>query len=851
MSDRQLTESQPQPDLSSCAREPIQFLASIQPYGCLLVISNDWVIQNASANSREFLQVGELELVGRRLTELLLPEAMHTLRGKVQTLVGEDDGARVFGLDLLGDGRRYDVALHRSGRSFLLEFERKSQQVHRDDLALVQPLLARVRRARSIEEMCHAAARGLWVLTQFARVMVYRFEPDGHGVVVAEHRSEDVGSYLGLHFPEGDIPPQARALYRRSLLRIIADVDAAPVPLVPAFDPEGRPVDLSLAVTRAVSPVHLEYLRNMQVGASMSVSILRDGELWGLMACHHPEPHYVDYETRSAVELFTQLLSYELILREDQAEREQVARAHDLHERLVMLFEAGLDFSSGLGQLMEEIGAVIDVDGIALHSGEGYCAQGLAPDETEFRRIEQHLARVPEGRVFFSENLEQACPGAVSPDRHIGGLMALPIKRHPRQFVMLFRREITQDLVWAGNPAKYVSDDRGRIHPRRSFAAWRETVRGQSAAWTPGERRAAEVLRVTLLELVLKLTTDTSIAGQKRSQKQEILISELNHRLRNTFGLLNGMLTQAAQEDEILEAYATRLGGRIRALAKANDQLTLTQQASFSLSELIAGEVAAYSGDARRVTFDGGDIRLPAGLRATLALVVHELVTNSVKYGALGSSAGRLRIVMAPTVHGGASWIWQESDGPAVVQPDRVGFGTTLITHSIPHELGGEANVEYHPEGLRAFFHLPARHVESFVPTHLPLSPAPNGPVLDVGAAPTLSGTALVVEDNFLIAMNAADALRSLGADDVLIAGTTREALRMIDAQPISLAILDVDLGGETSAAVADRLRADGVPYLLATGYDQVRSADDSFRNAHVLVKPYSNKGIAEALGHV
>jgi light-regulated signal transduction histidine kinase (bacteriophytochrome) len=563
------------------------------------------------------------------------------------------------------------------------------------------------------------------------------------------------------------------------------------------------------------------------------------------MACHHPQPHHIDYETRSAVELFTQLFSYELALFEERLEREQAARAHDLHERLVMLFEGGLDFGSGLDRIAAEIGNVIDFDGLALVSDGRYCTQGLAPDKEEFNRLERHFARAPAGRVSCTEHLEQACPGAVLPERRIGGLLAIPINRHPRQFLMLFRSEVAQNVVWAGNPTK-VTADQGRIHPRISFAAWQEIVRGKCAPWSPGERRAAEVLRVTLLELVLKLTFDQNVAGQKRSRKQEVLISELNHRLRNVFGLMEGILAQA---DPAGTPYVEEVKGRLRSLARANDQLTRTRRDRFSLVDLIRDEVAAFGGAVDRATFEGGDVLLPAVHGATLSLVAHELVTNSVKYGALSRTEGTIVVSFASTRQG-IEWTWQEHGGPPVVQPERVGFGNTLIAQSIPHELGGKARVDYHPEGLLACFVLPKRIAE-LVADKPPARSASAGSASPVSAI-QLSGTALVVEDNLIIAMNAADALRGLGADDVLIAGTIPEALALIDAHPITLAILDVDLSGQTSAAVAERLKERAVPYLLATGYDAEQVARESgIPTSHVLSKPYSNEGIAEILGRI
>lgn len=832
-----------------CASEQIQFMGFVQSYGCLLVINNSWIVQNASENTFDILGLKAEGLIGTRLIDQLSPDAMHTLRGKVQTLSGGDESVRVFGINLFDDGRRFDAALHRSGQHYLVEFERKTNAAQRDDLSLVEPLMAKVRRAESVEEMCKIAARGLWALTGFSRVMAYRFEPDHSGRVIAEMASANMDRYLGLAFPAGDIPPQARALYKRNLLRIIPDISAAPSAITPPTDPQGRPVDLSMAVTRAVSPIHIEYLANMGVRASMSVSIMRDGELWGMMACHHPEPLYIDYETRSAIELFVQLLSYELAIHEDRIEREEAEKANALHDRLVMLFEAGLDFSTGLAELSREISSVIEFDGIALRNNDRYHCDGLAPTDEEFRRIEAQLATMPAGRLVVTSRLESVMPGALDPGSGIAGLMALPIRRHPREAVVLFRREVTQNVVWAGRPPEE-EDGAKRISPRQSFAAWQETVRGTSAEWSPGERRAGEVLRVTLLELVVKIASDSSRAGRARSQRQEVLISELNHRMRNVFGLVEGIVSDG-RSDPALAPYIDSVIGRIRALARANEQLTGGNAKMFSLCELVRNEAEAFGGSAGAIHFGRLDLRLEAELRPTMALVMHELVTNSVKHGALGSRGGVVSLDISREAEGASAQIvWSERGGPPVREPSRVGFGTTLITRSIPHELGGTAMLEYLPEGLEARFTVPSNRIEAFVPIRSEAkgqtSAAPEKQERNQNK--NLEGKVLVVEDNLIIAMNAADALRALGAEEVLTAGNVAQALELIEENEITLGLLDVDLASENSSAVAAVLKERDIPFLLATGYEGVRLESPAYAGAPLLAKPYSNEAIAAHL---
>ncbi len=832
-------------DIDACAREPIQFLGRVQAFGALVVISHDWRVRHASENTEAILGLPASGLIGTPLLDVLSREAVHAMRGKVQSIGGDEESARLTGIDLRDDGRRFDVTMHLSGNLYLLDIEPVPEvATPRDAMAMVQPLLGKVRRARSVEEVCDIAVRGIWAMTGFARVMCYRFHADYSGEVIAECRMRNMDSFLGLHFPASDIPPQARALYERNLLRIIPDVAAPTARILPAPRGAEPPLDLSMAVTRAVSPIHIEYLQNMGVGASMSVSILREGRLWGMIACHHDAARNVDSATRAAIELFAQMLSYELALQHERRMREKAAAARELHKRLLMLFEAGSPLSEGLAAVSSTLHEVIDFHGLAVISGRDYAAEGDVPTEAEFAALEEALARQPEGKVFATDHLEGAAPGAVDPARGLGGLLAIPIQRDPRRHLMLFRREVLRDVRWAGAPTKVV-DAEGRISPRRSFAAWSEEVRGHCEAWDAGEIEAAEVLRIALLELMLKLVSERSRRGEDRSARQEVLISELSHRLRNVFGLATGIIRATGQDSPGVKDFAEGLTSRFAALARANEQVFSEASGTFRLSELLRAELEAFAGSAEGLRMEGGDIALPGPLRPTLALVFHELATNAVKYGALSQPGGAVRVAVSRNPGGGAAWTWEETGGPPVTPPARRGFGSTLIANTLPHELGGETTLDYTAEGLRARFALPARHVAGFhdAPPQFAQA-APDGPAQQAAA---LRGRGLVVEDNLIIALHAVDALRALGAEDVEIAGSSGEALGFIDRQKPDFAVLDLDLGGASSAPVAERLRALGVPIVLATGYDAGAPAQGIFAGLPLVSKPYTTRSIGAA----
>jgi len=253
-------------DLTSCDREPIHILGHVQSFGCLIMVSSDWLITHASRNCAEFLGRDAESLIGTRFADLFAELPAHKLRGATQALNAPDQGARLFAFELFEDGRQFDISVHRSANGFCFEFERKDNTSDAlGDLSLVRSLIARVSQHDDLDALASDAVRALRGLTGFDRVLIYKFLLDGTGETIAESCGVGMCRYLGLRFPASDIPKQARELYRRNYIRLIADVDAPPSEIIPGRSPEGEPPDLSMAVTRSVSPVHLEYLRNMDV----------------------------------------------------------------------------------------------------------------------------------------------------------------------------------------------------------------------------------------------------------------------------------------------------------------------------------------------------------------------------------------------------------------------------------------------------------------------------------------------------------------------------------------------------------------------------------------------------------
>ncbi len=839
-----------QVNLSNCDREPIQIPGSVQPFGFLLTLLSDSTICMASENVGEFLGIEVAALLQRHIDDVFTAEAISVIRGRVDYLSGTDAVERIFGLQLQEGRPQFDLAIHFSGAYLIVEAEPSVVQPDVNSGELVRLMLVRLRKTRGMADLAHESARQLKALTGFDRVMVYRFHQDGSGEVIAEAARSGLEPFLGLHYPASDIPQQARILYQRNWLRIIADVDGRPAMLRSTATHNAALLDLSMSVLRSVSPVHVEYLHNMGVGASMSISILRDGKLWGLFACHHYSPYHISFEKRTASELFGQMFSWILEGREREDEMVYEARAHQIQERLMETAASHAHSSRAVIDFMGEYRKMIDCDGIAVWSEGGVTLDGETPTENEVKDLIGFINRTSPGRICASAEIAKVYAAGLSFRDRAAGFLAIPISRVPRDCLIFFRREVLRSVNWAGDPNKsYASGPLGsRLTPRKSFELWQETVAGQSKPWSRGDLRIAESLRVTLLEVILQLSDLAARERRNAQERQELMIAELNHRVRNILSLVRGLVTQSKDTATSIEEFCAVLGGRVQALARAHDQITSLNWAPVALKSLVESEAGAYLGSrAGRIRLDGPDVALDPKAFATLALVVHEMMTNSAKYGALADSSGQVEVIWK--IDRGSSLVidWKESGGPPVQPPSRRGFGTTIIERSVPFDLKGDAEIHFNLLGVEARFVIPANFVEMMTS----ISGAPTRLEVEQGAPPRLSDTALIVEDNLIIAMSAEVILLELGARHVETAASVNQAMQAIGRAKPSFALLDVNLGGESSIPVGKKLLELQVPFVFATGYGDRAPIPEELAAAPVIQKPYTRETIENALARL
>lgn len=840
-------------DLSNCDREPIHVLGRIQPIGFLLALTADWLIARVSANVREFLGRTPEELLGKPLADVLPRQAMHDLRNRTTILRGQDAVERLYNCELVPGARRFDIAVHMSGGQVVIEAE-PTEGAQGDAGGLVRSMISRLDQCADFTAFFREGARQIHALTGYDRVMVYRFSPDGSGEVVGEACKPGIGKFLGLHYPASDIPAQARELYKRNLLRVITDVNATSVPIVPQYDESGHALDLSLSTLRSVSPIHIEYLKNMGVGASMSISIIVDGKLWGLFACHHYSARCPTFERRSVCELFAQMYSMRLESRERQETVEFERRARNISDQLLGAVASNETLLKDPDWLADILTHAIPADGVGVWIAGSYAFSGITPPTEEFRRIIRALNGTAAGKIYTTDHIGSLVDGAGAFATTAAGLLSIPISRSPRDYVVLFRTEMVRSVRWAGDPHKPVQygPNGPRLTPRESFEEWKELVQGKSKPFTPSEMRVAETLRATLIEVVLRLADEASAERQQASARQELLIAELNHRVRNILGVIRGLIRQSQPNDEAVRDFVKVVDGRIHALARAHNQITDDHWGPAPMQALIDAEAAAFVADRERLTSEGTPVLLNPQAYSTMALLLHELVTNSTKYGSLSVPGGSVNLSWERKGERGDLVVrWSEKGGPPVKPPKRKGFGTTIIERSIPYDLGGAAEMDYAVDGVRATFRIPARHVaepKAFAGTSIKFPrTAPGHP--QTPPYKMLAGhELLLVEDSLIIALDAEDIAIRLGAESISTAATVEAALDIIEERPPTVAMLDINLGDRNSFPIAHKLLDLDIPFLFATGYGEQAQLPMEHRGRIVVQKPYTLENVARAM---
>ena len=498
-------------DLTDCKHETIHIPGLIQPHGVLLVLQEPYfTIIQISSNTLDLINISPDELLGKTLLTLLNPQQIAAIR---QCLSEDFDHVNPLEISIERTTKvlLFDGIVHRQNELIFLELEPKQESEKADFFELYRHfkgMITKIQKAPTLLKMSEEVVKEVRLVTGFDRVMVYRFDAEGAGQVIAESRADSLTSYLGLYYPQSDIPKQAKQLYTLNLLRLIPDTIYQPSALVPAHNPvDNCPTDLSLSVLRSVSSGHLEYLNNMGVRASMSISLIQEQTIWGLIVCHHSTSRYVPYRVRTMCEFVGQVMSVELSNKEAREDLDYKITLKSVQSKIVESLSQSERFLNGLLQLDSNLLDLVSASGAAICTVDQIIRIGQTPPESELRDLRDWVKTHIQHNLFQTRSLIQLYPAAASFKAVASGVLALEFSHFHQNYIFWFRPEVIQTVNWAGNPNNLVEvTDSGerQLLPRKSFKKWQETVQGYSLPWKACEIEVVAELRSLIVGVILK-----------------------------------------------------------------------------------------------------------------------------------------------------------------------------------------------------------------------------------------------------------------------------------------------------------------------------------------------------------
>lgn len=516
-------------NLTNCDEEPIHIPGTIQPHGFLLALEQKGLTtEYCSGNASAHLGLRLDQLLGKPLSGILESAAYGSFQ---QNFVPPKD-EKSISIALVLKGKPYDCTVHQSGAFWIAEFEPADTALSAETKVFDQTLnfVQYMQESQSLQRLCAKVAEEIRTITGYDRVMVYRFDKDYNGEVFAEAKREDIESFFGLHYPHTDIPAQARQLYVKNLLRIIPDVGYSPEPIYTLRTANHQSLDLGLSVLRSVSPIHVQYLQNMGVQGTLTISLLHEGKLWGLVACHHYSPKYLSRQTRLNAQLQGHFLTSQINVRQ-QAEEYQNAREINaaLESLLNIPFEPNRESLAAMSKRPELL-QICNAGGVAILLNDAVYAQGQVPPHEEVKALAAWSGSQSQQGLYSTHKLTEDYPDGDRIHNTASGLIFYALDAANTASILWFNPETVQEVQWAGDPEKAIVKDEAGLHPRKSFDKWKQVIRFQAREWMKAEMSAATAFAYALQKHIsLLLLTEEEVHQRLLMEK----LRETNEQLEN------------------------------------------------------------------------------------------------------------------------------------------------------------------------------------------------------------------------------------------------------------------------------------------------------------------------------
>lgn len=641
-------------DLTNCDLEPIHIPGQIQSHGFIIVINKDRNIKFCSENITNFLGVFAKDLLEHPVTHIenILAVELHPyfITNILDLGKGINNYEHSNPFEFVYGGINYYLIVSNAGNFTLLEFEKAANHNELDIQKLIGKTVSEILGDKNLDSVLKNAAKQVRKIIGYDRVMLYKFAADGHGEVVAETKNEELESWLGLHYPASDIPKQARELYKLNLTRIIADVHTDPSKILTAKSSD-LSVDLTNSQLRAVSPIHIQYLKNMGVASSFSISLIYKEELWGLIACHNYRPKFIDYRHRASAQLIGQILSSALEFRQDEENQLLAERLDENVDKIAKYLQLNDSIEKALTAEQVNILDVTTATGVVFLLKDEIIRIGNTPDDDQIRLLLDWIRLNVKESIYFTNHLSSVYPDAEVLKHRASGIAVCVIAKELKEYIIWFKPEFLHSVKWAGNPNKPVvinEDGLANISPRESFQVWSEAIVGKSEEWSAEEIKAILSLKEEINESVII----KSVAIKELNEKLKAAYDELDtfsytisHDLKNPLSAIKSYAQLLVRSKNVLDRdkdFATRIEdrsikmthmidevlnhariGRFEIVNEVTDMAVLINEIVTDLKviydhpdlEIIIGDTPAISGD-----------------RTMLNQVFSNLIGNAVKY---------------------------------------------------------------------------------------------------------------------------------------------------------------------------------------------------------------------------